>query len=207
MAAIGPRSSTNKAILGVYFAAYAVLPGIAAVWATTLEESIVPPLAGVVRVALIFLVLPVYFIYLGISVGRFFPRRFPAALASLIPAVFTVAAALVGGVGSRSIALLFLQIGTPLFVGFMTLLAVGLVVLAVGEMRGERAPWGPALVLVVILVLAYAPVVHVAVTGVRVALGPGTPDAPAAVEFFFSIGLVVAFHVGAVQRLHHEGRL
>ena len=202
----GPRSPVNRLALATHFVAYVVLPGVAAVWATTLGAAVVPPGDGVVRMVLVFAVLPVYYIYLAIYARRFFPRSLPRALWSLVPLAFTVGTALARGIEVESAGMLLLQMGLPLFVGFMTLLATGLVVIAVPQMKGDLFGW-PMVVLAAILLVLYGPVVYIAVIGLRLVLGPEAPDLLAALSFFISIGMVIAFHLGPVRVLYRAGQL
>jgi len=158
------------------------------------------------RLALFFLVVPIYFIYMAILLGRFFPRAVLAALPTFLPVAFGAATVLTGEQPFARLGPTLVGLGLPLFVGFMSLLTMGVVVLIVRNARGQSDVVARVVTTSLLLVCGYVPVVYVAAlhlaVGFREGRGPWS-----AVQFAISVALVVVFHLKPIRQLHREGAL
>lgn len=206
--AAGPpeRTRLNKLLLGLHFVCAVVVPGAATFAATVVadEKGWGAGLTGLTRGALFFFVLPVYFVYMGIAAGKIFPRDTLRSLLAYVP-VGLVASSVAASGDFQSASVVLMRFGLPLFGGFMTLLVVGFVVIAVAKARGE-SDWLKRLGCITLLTLAALPPV-LFVVAMDVGLSPPEERARAALRLGLGLASVAAFHFKPVRELYRAGKL
>jgi hypothetical protein len=205
----GPRRGiASWLLLVLHFGCYVLLPSFAVIAAVNLARELEwsPLLAGGMRLALFFLVVPIYFIYMAILLGRFFPRSALAALPTFLPVGFSAAAVFSGPRSLDHLGLALVRLGLPLFVGFMSLLTMGVVVLIVRNARGQSDVVARVVTTSLLLLAGYGPVVYVAALHLAVGVREGRGLWFVA-QFVISVALVVVFHLKPIRTLHGEGAL
>jgi hypothetical protein len=200
-----PRGPFNRFVQICYLVAGIVIPSLLILWATTLVPI---PGAGAARVLLFFLVLPVFFVYIGIVVLRFFPHSTLGALGFFLPLVINLVLYSLSFRSARAFAIDYMLSSLPIFLGFMLLLLVGLTLLIVANT--SLSTIREATVSFAIVILGAAPVVFTAILGYRLnvtnAVDPHDSWRIIA-SYVSSIGLVFYLHIRPIKQLYAERAL
>ena len=207
------RTIPNRIVMWTYFAIHIVIPSLLFVWGMMqIKEGFLadPRLQKTVFMLLILWILPIYFVYSGIFVRSHFPRGLIGALQFFLPVIITLVlyAGSFNDWPSRMTA--WMLTATPLFVGFMGLLLVGLVflILRVNPFAAESIP--KYIVSLLMVAAASLPVIYIFYTGLRLnmTMAPGGASMTTIVaRYLICVGQVALFNIPLMKQLYLERAL
>ena len=210
------RTSSNFFFLVVFVILNMILPAFFILWGSGRFDPFPrwPFLGGAVRLLLFFFVYPVGITYFVISLKRFFPRETKKALWLFVPYFANlVVYALRLGFSAGFFSLWLFQT-LPLFLGYMTCLLGGFVILIVMGWRDLMQAKIGEIFLAFILITAFSlaflgPLVFVFSMGwVMVQkMDLALSAASTILMYLLSITMVILFHFPIIRRLYREGEL